>query len=284
MPGDVDIPGMQKGAFYGLITLLVVAAIAGVYFYTQQPARAVTNAVQKLGTAETQQFTATVDLGTSTATQQLLGEPANVTIKLTGSFDRRGEERDSLISDIDITASTESVTVKITGEVRFIDDQAFIFVAKAPAVIPILSKLKGQWVALPRGGSAEVSDIEIDGPLFTKVSRDGREKVTGKSTVKYETVATEHALISILSHIAQLLGSSLTSEQINNMSANLQNIEQLPISLWITPWGHDLVQLELILGSPDGEQITYTLAFTERNKSVDHQIPAETITIEEALK
>ncbi|MEK7557338.1 MAG: hypothetical protein AAB538_05150 [Patescibacteria group bacterium] len=272
---------MNKGAFYAGIIVLVLIVGGGMYAYVQRPARAVSNAVQKLGQAETQHFDATVTLDNPAATQPLLQGAGTLTARLNGSYDRRGEQRDTLVTELTINTQTEGVTIELAGELRFIDDHAYLFVKKSPTAIPLLIKLKDQWVELPRGRAQEARAQSDEGPLFMSVKRVGREQVDGRGTVKYETVATQRVVVAFMDRIAQLLGTQLTDQQVGTIRQNLAGVEELPVTLWVTPLRHELVQLETRLG--DGGT-RYTIKFSERNELVDHTAPEGARPIQEVLQ
>lgn len=259
---------------------LVVVAAAATYLYIQQPKRAVANAVQKISEAQTQRFEAVIGLDNPAATQALLQNASKLTITLDGSFDRRRQERDSLVTNVFINAETEGVKLELEGELRFIDDKAYVLVKKSPAAIPLLAALKETWVELPRGETAETPGEPGSEPLFTSVDQAGREKVGETSAVKYEVKASQRAIVGFMGHVAQLLGTRLTDEQVSALRGNLAGIEELPATLWITPMSHELVQLETRLGDTGTR---YTIKFGERNQPVDHAIPEGVKPIQEVL-
>lgn len=261
---------MPKKTFYIVLATVILLALIGLYVYTQRPARAVSNAIQKLGQAETSHFRAEIALDQAPAAQALLKEATGLTIVLDGSFDRKGTERDSLASDITINAKSDSVSLDLNGEMRLIGDQAYLLVKTAPSAIPVLAALKDKWVELPRGGQVAAATTSSESPLFQAVQRLGREEVNGQSTVKYEAIATEPGVVALMNNIAGMLGTALTDDQIGQLRNNLSGIQNLPITLWITPLSHELVQLQAQL--PNGA-VRYTLTFSDRNQSVDHTVP-----------
>ena len=276
---------MSKPIFFAIIAGLAVVVIGGTYAYTQRPERVVGNALQKLADTEEQHFVAEIALGSSPATEQLLGEPAQVVITLDGSFDRNEDERDSLATNVDIGAASDSVSFQIAGEMRFIGDSAYIYVQKVPPAVPQLAAIKNQWVSLPRGGqvaglSAEASAEE--GPLLANVKKIGSEKINDVSAVKYEAVATDVAVVRLMDHIARLLGTSLTADQIDSLRANLQGASELPVTLWVTPASHRLVKLETRL-NPGQSQVRYTITFPEKDEPVSHTPPERSAPLQEVV-
>lgn len=262
---------MPKKVFYVVLAALVILALIGVYVYTQRPSRVVSNAVSKLAQTETSRFRAEIALDQAQAAQALLKEATGLMITLNGSFDRKGAQRDSLASDITINAKSDSVSLDLNGELRLHGDQAYLLVKTAPSAIPVLAALKDKWVELPRGGQVAAAATSPEGPLFQEVKRAGREAINGQAVVKYETIATEQGVLALMNNIAGMLGTALTDDQIGQLRTNLSGIQNLPVTLWITPLSHELVQLQAEL--PNGA-VHYTLTFFDRNQPVDHTVPA----------
>lgn len=271
---------MTKGVFYAVIGAIAIAVAGATYAYVQRPERAVSNALQKLGEADTQGFEAQIMLDNPQATQQILQNAGSLTLALNGSFDRRGEERDSIVSDININAQTEGVTVALNGQLRLIGDQAYLLVQQSPSAIPLLAALKDKWVELPRGEVKEASTPEEGSPLLARVEKAGREKVGDVSTVKYEAVATQTGIVRFMDNIAQLLGTRLSDQQITTIQNSLANTQELPVALWVTPGSHELVQLETRLGDSGTR---YLIKFHDRNEPVEHTVPDGAKPIQEVL-
>lgn len=282
---------MSKRAFYLALAAVTLFALVGLYTYTQRPSRVVSNAISKLGQAETQHFRAEIALDQTPAAQALLKEATNLTITLDGSFDRKGAERaaegeprqgrDSLVTHIAVNAKSDSVSLDINGELRLIGDKAYLLVKTAPAAVPVLAALKDKWVELPRGGQVAAAVAAPQHPLFQEVKRLGREQVDGRSAVKYETIATEQGVVSLMNNIAGMLGTELTDDQLGQLRGNLSGIQNLPITLWISPVQHELLKLEAALPNSG---VRYTLTFSDRNQSVDHTVPEGAKPVSEVLK
>lgn len=240
--------------------------------FAQRPQRVVDSAVEKLAAAQTQHFNAEISLGKTPTADALLKEATDLTLTLDGSFDRRGQDRDSLVSDITINAKSDSVTLEIAGELRLIDDKAYLFVKKAPAAIPLLAKLKDQWAELPRGEASSPAAAPAEGTLVTNVKRVDRGK--------YEAVATEAGIVSFMNHVAQILGTQLTDQQVGQLRGNIASAESLPVALHISPVGHELEKIEVQL--PNGG-VHYTISFSERNSPVNHEFPKDIKPIRDIL-
>lgn len=271
---------MQKGAFYSLLGALAVLVIGATYAYAQRPERAVSNAVAKLAQAKTGHFRAVIALNQNQAAQSLLAEATAITITLDGSFKREAGGPASLVSEVTINAKEDSVTLEIGGELRLIGDKAYLLVKKAPAAIPLLAKLKDRWVELPRGPGAENVASDASGPLFHEVKSNGREEIAGKKVTKYETTAAEQGIIRFMDSVANLLGTQLTDQQIGSLRANLEKVDSLPMTLWITSWSQELVQLEARL---PGNAVRYIITFSSRNQPMAHEIPQDAKPIKEVL-
>lgn len=264
---------MNRGIVLGIVITTALVAV-GTYAAIQRPHRVVESAVEKLATAQTQRFNAQISLGKTPAADALLllKEATDVTVTLDGSFDRRGDARDSLVSDITMSAQSDSVTLEIAGELRFIDDQVYLFVKKAPAAIPLLAKLKDQWAQLPRGEVSQAAAASEDKPLFAEVKR--------VEAGKYQAVATEAEIVSFMNHLAQILGTQLTDQQVEQLRQNIASVASLPVQLQVTPWSHELERLEVPL---PGSGVKYTISFSDRNKPVNHEIPEGARPIREIL-
>lgn len=263
--------------------LVIVFLIVGIVLW-QRPTRVVTRAVENLGKAQTQRFHTTIALTNPQATEQFLGSQGTVEIKLNGAFARETEGRPALVSDVIVSAKTESITVQLEGELRFIEDQAYVFVKTAPPTIPVLAQLKGKWLTFPRGGAVAGETTAPEGPLFVEVKRAGRETIEGVSTTKYSAQATTAAVIEMMDGIAQLLGTQLTNDQIANLRNNLTQAENVPVELWATPWKNELKQLRVALDTPGGNAIQYTITFLDPNKQLEIAAPEGAVSIEQALQ
>lgn len=272
---------MKKGVLWTIVGGLVIIAGVSVYVYTQRPSRVVSNAIGKLAQAETSRFTAEIALAQTPAAQALLSEATALNITLNGSFDRRGAERDSVASHIAVSAKSESVSLDLNGELRLVGDQAYLLVQTAPNAIPLLAALKDTWVELPRGGQVAAATTAPSGPLFQSIRKQGREEIHDRSTIKYEAVATEQGVLALMNNIAGMLGTALTDDQLGQLRSNLAGLQNLPVTLWVTPFSHELVQLQAQL--PDGA-VRYTLSFSDRNQPVDHAIPEGAKPINEVLQ
>jgi hypothetical protein len=274
---------MQK-RLLGLILLIVVIAGASLWWYWQRPTKVVDDALAQLGTADTQHFHAVVVLENAAATQQILGEQGQVELNIDGVFARQPEKRDALAMNIALTNKTESVSIQLEGELRFIEEQAYLLIKKAPQVVPLLAHIKGTWIRLPRGGQQKERETPTPEQLFTNINRQGTEKVADATARKYRAVATGAAVLHLLDGIAELLGTQLTEDQIAGIRQSLGEVQEMPVELWITPWKHELKQLKTVLAVPGGNTINFTLTLQERNKPADITVPEGNVTLEETLQ
>lgn len=273
---------MKKGVFYGLLGIIAIVVVGGTYIYSQHPARAVSNAVKKLAEAQTEHFHAVIALDSNPAIQSLLAEATSLNITLDGTFDRHGQERDSVVTDLTINAKSDSVTLEIGGELRLIGDKAYLLVKKAPAAVPLLARLKDKWVELPRGSATDAAVANnSSGPLFHDVKSAGREEINDQTTRKYSTTATEQGILLFMDNVASILGTKLSDQQITNLRDSLEKADALPVELWVTPWSQELLQLQ---ASIPGSAVKYTITFNDRNKKVDHTAPEGAKPIQEVLQ
>lgn len=272
---------MRKGVFAGLVVALALLIMVGMYAYARQPSRAVSNAVSKLASARTQHFHAVIALEKNPAIQSLVAEATSMTVTLDGSWKREPDSATSLVSDITMNTKSEAITLEMGGQLRLIGDKAYLLVAKAPAAVLMLAKLKDQWAELPRGNAPQNPAPSASGPLFQDVKSGRREKIDGQTTIKYETHVTEQGMIRFMDNLASILGTRLTDQQIENLRANLKNVDSLPVTLWVTPWSQELVQLEVQV--PESA-VRYTISFSGRNRAVSHEIPPDARPIRDILE
>lgn len=265
-------------------SIVVILGIAGAIIWYQRPTKTVTDAFAKAGEAQTQAFRAQVTLTNAGTAEQLLGEQGTVEVVLDGVFERQENQRAALQSAVSLVARSDSVAVEIEGNVRFVGDKVYLEVKKAPPAIPVLVQLKDRWIELPRGGEAPGETAAAgEAALFTNVKRVGREEVAGKSTLKYEATVTEAAIVQFMDAIARLLGTQLTTEQIDNLRQNLAERNDLPITIWATPLQHELRQFAINLAPGSEAQIRYTITLTDRNQAVTITAPEGAQTLEAVL-
>ncbi len=268
-------------SFVGLAIVVMVGLLLIVW---RQPERVVTQAAAELAAASSARFSSSLQLQNAQATQQVLGEAGSVEVVLNGVFQRRERARDALRSEVVLATKTESVSVTVEGEVRFIDDKAFLYIKKSPPIFGLLSQLKGQWLELPRGQEVAQSEQAGAGKPFTDVKRIGTEELDGKNVVKYEAVATEAAVVHMMDSIAELLGTRLTGDQITTIRQSVQQVGKVPVELWIGRWGSNLEKLSAVLDIPGGNQVRFTLVIHERNQKVTIDTPAGAVSVESAIK
>lgn len=262
----------------------LVVVIGGLVF-VNQPSRVAEGAIDKLAQATTGKFVATLLLENAQATQQVMGEQGTVEIKLDGVFARgtKDQERDQLKADVAVTTKTESVSVTLEGEARFVNDKAYLYIKKSPPAFGALTQLKGQWLQLPRGETTQPAQAKLPDDLFTGVKRAGTQDLDGRSVVKYTATAHETAVVRMMDSIAALLGTRLTDAQVNSIRGSVQKVGQVPVELWITRWGSDLAQLSALIAVPDGNKMRFTLRLKETNSKVEIVAPDNAKPINEAV-
>lgn len=268
-------------------TLLAVVAAAILllllFVGINRPARVVNRAVSDLAAAQTGAFVATIELSNAQAAVPVLGEPGTVEIKLTGVFARSNEEqaRDRLQADVVVTTKSDSVTITLEGEVRFIDDQAYVLIKKTPA--GALGQLKGVWLELPRGKTTEAATQDMSQELFTDIRRVGVDRVADATTVKYTAIAREVAVVRMMDGVAELLGTRLTEAQIQEIMMSVQRAGQVPTQLWIDRWGTQLRQLAATVDVPGGRAMRFVLTMTAINPKTNITVPENAVPISEAV-
>ena len=257
--------------------------LAGLWWW-QRPSRVVTAAVEKLGAAQTQQFKADLQLANAPAGEALLGQPSEVQLLLQGAFERKADQRDSLTSAVQLITATEGLTLRVEGETRFIGDQAYVRIISSPPTFPVLVQLKDTWLSLPRGADSSASEARLPEQLFTEVDRVGSEKVNDRRATKYSAQATSEAVVQLLDSIADLLGTRLTDEQINNIRQSVAGGSTVPIDIWVSPVSRELIKLAATLTIPGSNTIGFTFEPSARNEPVDISVPENPVSLETALQ
>lgn len=270
---------MNKRLGY-IVLAIALLVIIGSLSYWMWPSRVVNVATTKLAQARSHRFSTVIELENSETTSQVLGEQGTVEIKLDGAFERKENQPDSLASDIVLAIKTESVSLQLEGEMRFIEDKAYLLVEKAPAALPGLAQLKGQWIELPRGGNESASeDARGSSQLFTDIQTSGRGKVAGVRTTQYEMTATDTAIVNMMDNVAGLLGTTLTADQITNIQQNATQIEHVPVTMEISFFSQEIRQLSTVLDMPTGNKIQISLTLTDRNQPVDIEVPSDAVPL-----
>jgi hypothetical protein len=274
----------RKLLIAGAVVLPLFGMLILAVSWWQYPGHVVKASLGKLGAAKTQQFDASLVINNTEASQNLVGQQAQVQLLLGGEFERRQDERDSLAADVRLITETEGLTVNIEAATRFIGDKAYLQITKSPPSLPVLIQLKNQWLELPRGDAATAETAKPTGPLFINVQRIGRdEKIDGQTVTAYTADATAGAIVRLLDNMADILGTRLTAEQIDNVRRGITGIETVPVQLWITPFSHELVKLSSTLTVPGSNTITFELKPTDRNKLVEITVPEGAVTLEGAI-
>lgn len=273
-------------------TRALSAAILGIGLSTLilwgflRPAAVIEGGIKKLATAQTQQFNALIQIENPQTTQQLFGEAAIIELTVNGVFQRREPERESLKADVFISAKTESITMQIEAEVIFIGDKAYVLIKKAPPTLTPLAQLKGLWLELPRGGVEQENQIaEADEKLFTSIKRDGSVEVAGRRVSQYQTQATAIGVLHMIDSIADVLGTRLTTEQVNNFRTGVADVQSIPVSIAAKPLTREIKQIQTSFAVPGGQNtITFQLTFGDRNIKVDIVAPENAVTLQELVQ
>lgn len=270
-----------------LAAALIVAGLLLAFFYIYQRPRTVAErAVRHLVATPKQQFTADLQLQNSQATQAALKEKGTVEVHLQGTYDRSAT-RPALASTVDVTIKTESVSLQVSGEARLREDKFYLLISKIPPLWPVLQNLKGQWVELPRGGTKiEASPAEAlptgqagsakEGQLFLSVKRLGNNQ--------YQALATQAAVVRFMNALAEIMGTELSNQQLSELQRGIGQLEQLPVTLTITPFSHRLQRLETTITPPNGNNVHFVLQLERETKAAAITVPDGAVTLESALK
>ncbi len=261
-----------------LIILLVLVAI---YFW-QRPSFVVNRSFQKLAYSRTQSFDGHIMLTNLEATQSLIGEGASLNVNFDGVFERTSP-RNSLKTHILISTDTDSVTMRIEGDIIFINEDAFIRITKAPPTIPLLSQFKNQWIKTNRGGEETDSQLKDDELLIKNIRKTGKTEVNDNSVTTYEISTSTTAVLHFLDQIASILGTRLTAEQVNNFKNNVSNAEDIKTTVGVSKWSHSLHLVNTSITMPGGNTVVFTLHLNNRNKKVDISPPDQARSLEEII-
>ncbi len=263
-----------------LIGLLVIILV-GIFVYVNRPSAVADRALGKLAAAQTANFSARINLANSSSTEQLLGEAGTVDIGLKGQW-KREQGPDALATHIALTTQTDSLSVKIEGEIRLLADKIYWQITTTPQAFPALVRLKDQWVVIGREqDTAEEKPVQIKGHVFTTVKRAGSEAINGVPTVHYTAIASEGTMIRLMDGLADVLGTSLSAAQIEQVKASVARVPNVPVELWVKRFSSELKQLRISLAVPDGNTVQFTLTFDSLNEPVTVEAPAGAKTLQE---
>jgi len=263
----------KRFIFRLLLALLLITALSWLIYYTR-PTKVVNDSLTKLANSDTQTFRAAISITNPTATQDILGEQATIELVIDGQFKRVPDQRDSLDAQVVLTTKTETVTLTVEANTRFIGEQAYFQITKAPPAFPALAQLKGLWMELPRGTEQQPSKLPAKKEIFTKVTKGDKQDVNGVKATTYHTVATSAAVIRMLDSIAQVLGTHLTADQITNIQQGVADAETIPADIAITPWSrqvHRISTTTTVPGSNNSMSVEFT--FSDHNQPVSISVP-----------
>jgi hypothetical protein len=260
--------------------VLALAAIIGLVLYLYRPSAAAKRSLERLGQASTAHFNAHLNLANTTSTEQLLGEAGTVEVELKGVW-RKEDGPDSIATDLILATQTESVSVKVQGDVRLIGDKLYWQITKTPQSFPILMQLKDQWIVMPRGATPEGDDTLAAAPVLTSVTRQGVETIDGVTTVHYTATASAETMVSLMDGLAGVLGTSLSEAQINQIKESVAQATSVPLDLWVKRWSSEPKQLRVSLAVPGGNTVQFTIQFTALNQPVTIDVPEGAITLQE---
>ena len=269
----------KRYLFLTLIVLLIIGAIA-IQF---RPRAVVSRSLQNISNLKTAHVVINIGIANSAATQQLLGEEGAVNLIIDGQYDKQTSGSDNMAANINLSISTESVSVTINGDVRLIDDKIYLLVKKAPAALPILEQFKGRWISFDR----TVQNIKQPNPtpftdLFTTVDQQGIAKINKQTTIHYSLQATNQAVIQFMNSIANILGSSLSHDQLQALQSDIATNTSLPVDIYVGLWRNNIRQITSQLQVSGGNDIKLTMLIDEPNQPVEMVAP-QAITIEDLV-
>lgn len=254
----------------GAALIIAGAALAWAY----RPAAAVERAFTNLAKATTADFSTQINVGNSTATSALLGEEGSIDLVLDGVWAEQAGP-DALATNVTFTTQTESVSIKIKGEVRLVDDKLYFLITNTPSAFPALVQLKDQWLAINRGASqGEAAPASLTADKFSRVDRVGVEKIGDEPYVHYVATATDEAIIGLMDNLAGILGTSLSADQISQIRASVSQVTTVPLDIWIKRWGSDIKELRTTIAVPGGNSVHFTLRFNQLNQGVSITAPS----------
>lgn len=261
----------------GAALIIAGAAVA----YANRPAAAVERAFTNLAKATTADFSTQINIGNSTATSALLGEEGSIDLVLDGVWAEQAGP-DALSTKVTFTTQTESVSIKIKGEVRLVDDKLYFLITNTPPAFPALVQLKGQWLAIDRGASqGEAASALLTADKFSRIDRVGVEKIGDEPSVHYAATATDEAIIGLMDNLAGILGTSLSADQISQIRDSVSQVKTVPLDIWIKRWGSDIRQLKATIAVPGGNSVQFTLRFNQLNQEVSITAPSGAKSLQE---
>ena len=258
--------------------LLILVAIIG---YTLRSSAVVDRALRRLSLLGSAHVVATVELTNADATQALIGEQGVVTLTFDGDMRRSATGPDEAAGDVLMSIATDSVRLEAEGQLRLIEDTLYLLVEQAPPVFPALVQLKGQWIALPRGGTGAAMTTRATAEPFSGYRRIGRDGEIGAT--HYRAEATGDAVVGLMDELADFLGTELSTEQVDSLKTSLDRSQAVPVDVWIKLFTQKIVRLEATIEAVSGNVVRFALDVSDHNKPVTLAKPAGAKTIEQIL-
>lgn len=271
---------MRKKITAKILAFIVIVAVVAFVLFWMRPAKVVEKSFDKLANSRTQTFSAVISVSNPQASVDILGEQASIELNVSGKFKRENDKRDSVDAVVKLSTKTETTTMMIEANTRFIGEQAYFQIIEAPATFPSLAQLKGQWIELPRGMQKDVSELPASSKAFLEIETGENKEIDGVEVKTYKVMATAAAVVRMLDSMASILGTHLTAEQISNIQLGVAAAETLPVELAITPWSREIRQIKsstVVPGSDNTMSIEFT--FRDRNQSVEITVPENAQTL-----
>lgn len=275
---------MNRRLLLLLVVIVGVAALVVGGYFLLTPARVVEKAADQLGRAETADFTLQLELENDAATERVLSEQGRIEVVVDGDFKRRATAPDDVQAKISFSTITDTVSVRVDGEVRLVDKSIYAYVENAPAIFPTLQQLRGKWLENPRGATADRVAHAVPENLFTNVERTGTEVVNGETVVVYKAIATDEAVISMMDGISEIVSTRLTEKDIEGLRASVQKSGEVPVEIKVRRFSKSLKQIVAPITMPGGNTLRFTLTINDTNQPVNITKPDGAVSFQDAGK
>lgn len=257
------------------VILLTAGVLVAAFYIYQRPTAVAERALHTLATTPNQKFTADLQLENSLATQATLKEKGTIEVHVNGTYSR-ANARPALASSIDVTIKTESVSLQLGGETRLLDDKLYLLISKVPPLWPAIQTLKSTWVELPRGGHSQPVNNLPNSQVFMSVKRTGHNQ--------YQAEVTQAGIVRFMNALAEILGTTLSNQQLDELRRGIGQFEHLPVTLTITPLSHQLQQIETTIRPASGNNMHFVLHVEPLKHAPHITAPDGAVSLESALE
>ena len=267
-----------------IFLIILFAVLSGSAFAYFRPQAVLDRALENAAETHYGKYTAVLGLDNTSATEQLLGEPATLEFIADGTFDRSPGKRSSVSTQLAVTAKTDTLSLRMIGEARLIGDEAYINLVQVPSALTALAPFKGRWISLNRGGTQDTPNItQNEQEIFTSVNYAGRETLNNESVVKYTADATPESAVRMFDQVASILGTNLTSEQTVSLRQNLATMEDVSVQLWVNPLKSQLRRISAHATAPNGNAISFEVGLIPLQTAPSIATPENAVTWEQIV-